>query len=107
MEQLANKITLPTDLDRQTEMMDLLTTTDPMIDAKGKRKVSQVPLVSTTSTSPSAKKLKVFKDPFLQILDYPTPTMEIVIGEQVDTKKTLLEHQGSLKLHASQEREIT
>ena len=33
--------------------------------------------------------------------------METIVGEQVDTKKTLLEHYGSLKLQESQEREIT
>ena len=61
----------------------------------------------TSPTSSSGKKLKVFKDQFLQIVDYPTPTMETKRGEEVDTKKTLLEHYGSLKLQASQEREIT
>ena len=61
----------------------------------------------TTTTSPPTKKLKLFKDPFLQIVDYPTPTMETVIGEEVDTEKTLIEHYGSLKLQASQEREMT
>ena len=30
----------------------------------------------TSPTSSFGKKLKVFKDPFLQIVDYPTPTME-------------------------------
>ena len=107
MEQMANKLTLPTDLDRQSEMMDLVTTSYPLTDPKGKRKVSQVPLVTTTSSSPSDKKIKVFKDPFLQNVDYPTPTMEIVVGEKVDTEVTFLEHYGSLKLQASQEREIT
>ena len=64
MEQLANKLTLPTDPNRKSEMMDLVTTSDPLM-ILGKRKVSQVPLGTTTSTSPSTKKLKVFKDPFL------------------------------------------
>ena len=88
-------------------MMDLVTTSNPLNDHKGKRKMSIVPLETTTSTSPSPKKLKVFKDPFLQIVDYPTPTMETAVGEKVDTEKTLIEHYGSLKLQASQEREIT
>ena len=61
----------------------------------------------TSPTSSSGKKLKLFKDPFLQIVDYPTPTMETSRGEEVDTEKTLLEHYGSLKLQESQEREIT
>ena len=64
-------------------------------------------MITTTSANLSTKNLKVFKDPFLQIVDYPTPTMETIIGEQVDAEKTLLEHYGSLKLQGSQEREIT
>ena len=107
MEEMANKLTLPTDLDRKSEMMDLVTTLDPVNGPQGKRKVSQVPLVTTTSTSPLAKKLKLFTDPFLQIVDYLTPTMETMVGEQVDTENTLFEHYVSLKLQASQEREIT
>ena len=87
--------------------MDLVTTSDPLNDPKGKRKMSIVPLAIVASTSPSPKKLRVFKDPFLQIVDYPTPTREIVVGKKVDIEKTLIEHYGSLKLQASQEREIT
>lgn len=107
MMQLANKLTLHTDPDRQIEMMDLVTTSDPLSDPKRKRKMSMVPLATTTSTSPSPKMLKIFKDPFLQIVDYPTPTMETIVGKKVDTEKTLIEHYDSLKLEASQEREIT
>lgn len=106
MEQMTNKLTLPSDLDRQSEMMDLTTTSNVQTYPKGKRKVGQDPMIATT-TSPTTKKLKLFKDPFLQIVDYPTPTMETVIGEQVDIEKTLIEHYGSLKMQASQEREIT
>ena len=104
---MANKLTLPTDPDRQSKMMDLVTTSNPQTDPKGKRKVGQDPMITTTFASPSTKKLKVFKDHFLQIVDYPTPTMETIIGEQVDTEKTLIENYGSLKLQASREREIT
>ena len=52
----------------------------------------------TSTTSPSAKKLKLFKDPFFKIVDYPTPTMETAIGEEVDTENTWIAHYGSLKL---------
>ena len=68
--------------------------------------MGQDPMITTT-TSPTTKKLKLFKDPFLQIVDYPTPTMETTIGEEVDTEKTLIEYYVSLKLQASQEREMT
>jgi len=101
MEQMANKLTLPTNPDKKSEMMDLVTTSNALTDPKGKRKVSQVPLVIVTFAIPSAKQLKVFKDPFLQIVDYPTPTMETIVGEQVDIEKTLLEHYVSLKLKSS------
>jgi len=46
-------------------MMDLETTSNVQSDPKGKRKVGQDPMITTTTTSPSAKKLKLFKDPFL------------------------------------------
>ena len=82
---MANKLTLPSDPDRQSEMMDLGTTSNVQTDQKGKRKVGQDPKITTTTASPSTKKLKLFRDPFLQIVDYPTPTMETIIGEQVDT----------------------
>ena len=65
---LANKLTLHTDLDRKTEMMDLVTTSDPLNDPNGKRKMNILPLATTTSTNPSPKKLKVFKDQFF--VDY-------------------------------------
>ena len=106
MEQMTNKLTRPSDQDRQNEMMNLATTSTIQIDSKGKRKVGHDPMITST-TSPSSKKLKLFKDPFLQIVDYPTPNMEIARGEEVDTEKTLLEHYGLLKLQVSQEIEIT
>ena len=81
MEQMANKLTLRIDPDRQSEIMDLVTTSDPLTNPKGKRKLGQASMVTTTYAGPSTKKLKVFKDPFLQIVDYPTPTMETIVRE--------------------------
>ena len=87
MEQMENKLTLPSNLDKRSEMMDLETTSDVQTNPKGKRKVGQDPMITTTTASPPAKKLKLFKDLFLQTVDYPTPTMETIIEEQVDTEK--------------------
>ena len=106
MMQLANKLTLHTDLDRETEMMDLITTPNPSTDPKEKRKTSLIPFPVVTSTSPSPKKLKVCNDPFLQIVDYPTPTMENDAGKKIDNEKTLIQHYSSLKLQAIQERYV-
>ena len=68
--------------------------------------MSLIPFPTITSTSPSPKKLKVFKDPFLQIVDYPTPTMENVAGKKIDIEKTVIQHYSSLKLQANQERDV-
>ena len=84
---MANKLTLHTDPDRETKMMDLITTPNPSTDPKGKRKMSLIPFPVITSTSPSPKRLEFFKDPFLQIVDYPTPTMENSTGKKIDTEK--------------------
>lgn len=102
---LANQLTLHTDPDREMRMMDLITTPNPSFDPKGKRKMSLIPFPVITSTGPSPKRLKVFKDPFLQIVDYPTPTMENAARKEIDTEKTLMQHYSSLKLQAIQERD--
>ena len=100
IEQMANKLTLPSDQEKKNQLMNLATTSTIQTDPKGKRKVGQDPMIASTS-SPLATNLKLFKDPFLQIVDYPTPTMETKIGEEVDIEKTLIEHYGSLKLQVS------
>ena len=97
---MANKLTLPSDQERQNELMNLVTTPSVPNDAKGKRKIGQ-DVVITGTTIPSAKKPNLLKDVFLQVVEYPTPTMETTRGEEVDTEKTLLEHYGSLKLQAT------
>ena len=96
MMQLTNKLTLHTNLDRETEMMDLITTSNPLNDPKGKRNMSLIHFPAVTSTIPYPKNLKVFKDPFLQMVDYPTQTMENVVGKKTDTETTLIEHYSSL-----------
>ena len=85
MMQLANKLTLHIDPNRETEMMDLITTPNLSNDSKGKRKMGLIPLSVINSTSSCPKRLKGFKDPFLQIVDYPTPTMENAVGKEIDT----------------------
>ena len=70
--------------------MDLITTPNPSADPKGKRKMSLIPFPTVTSTSPSPKKLGVFKDPFLQIVDYRTPTMENAAGKKIVTEKSII-----------------
>lgn len=82
---MENKLTLPSDADRQSEMMDLETTSNVQTDPKGKKKIGQDPMITTT-TRPSVMKIKLFKDP-LQIVDYPTPTMDTTIKEGSSTNR--------------------
>ena len=46
------------------------------------------------------------KNPFLQIVEYPTPTMELAKGKSVDTKKTIIEHYNFLIVKARKDMEI-
>ena len=64
MDLMANKLTLPSDPEKQNELINLVTTPSIPIDAKGERKIGQEALVTST-TCPSAKKPKLFKDSFL------------------------------------------
>lgn len=80
--------------------MNLVTTPSIPTNAKGKRNIGQ-DVVITSTTNPSIKNLKLFKDAFLEVVGYPTPTMESTRGEELDTKKALLEHYASLKIQAS------
>ena len=49
LEHMANKLTLPSDIDRQNEMMDLATTSTIQTNLEGKRKVRQDPMIITTT----------------------------------------------------------
>ena len=85
MEKIDNMLTLPSDQERKNEFLHLVATPPIPIDAKGNRKIGQ-DVVMTSTTSSSFKKPKLFKDAFLQVVEYPTPTMESTKGEEVDTK---------------------
>ena len=106
MEKMANMLILPSDQERKNQVLNLVTTPSIPTDAKGKRKIGQ-DVAMTGTTNSSVKKPKLFKDAFLQVVDYPTPTMESTKGKEVDTEQTLLKHYSSLKIQASQERELT
>ena len=80
MELMENKLTLPSDQEKQSELMNLVITPSVPIVAKGKRKIGQEAL-TTSTTSPSTKKPKIVKDSFLQVVEYPTPTMELKKGK--------------------------
>ena len=42
--------------------------------------------LAISTSNPTAKKLKIVKDPFIQVVEYPTPTMELPKGNEIDTK---------------------
>ena len=94
---MANKLTFLTNEEKLNEPQSMDITLLVLADDKGKRKVGQeIGLVSTSN--PTTKKLKIVKDPFLQVVEYPTPTMELEEGKEIDTEKTILEHYSSLKV---------
>ena len=103
---MANKLTFLTDEEKLDEPRNMDMTALVMADDKGKRKIGQENEAISTS-NPTAKKLKIVKDPFIQVVEYPTPTMELPKGNEIDTKKTILEHYSSLKVRANKEREST
>ena len=86
--------------------MDIITVYNPLSDPKGKRKMGLVPLPEASSKSPSIKKLRVTENPLLQVVDYPTPTMEIPTGKKINTERAIAQNYSSLKLQDNQERDV-
>ena len=106
LELMANKLTFLYDQEKLNEPKNMDITPLVLADDKGKRKIGQQILTINTSI-PTSKKPKIVKDPFLQVVEYPTPTMELAKGKEIGTEKTILEHYSSLKAQASKERELT
>ena len=53
-------------------------------DDKGEREIGQE-IVAVNTSNPTAKKLKIVKHPFLQVMEYPTLIMELAKGKKIDT----------------------
>lgn len=103
---MANELSFPPTLLQieQAQDMEILTVV-PSGD-KGKRKVGEeLPLVNTQVTT--SKKLRAVKDPFIQVVEYSTPTMKTEKGKVIDTEKAILERYSSLNMQAEKERHAT
>lgn len=103
MELMANKLTFLSNEEKLNEPKNMDITPLVFMDHKGERKIGQAILTIITS-SLTAKNTKIVKDPFLWVVEYPTLTMELMKGKQIDTEKTILEHYNSLKVQATKER---
>ena len=106
MEQMANQLSFPPTLLQieQAQDMEILTVV-PSGD-KGKRKVGEeLPLVNPQVTT--SKKPRVVKDPFIQVVEYPTPAMETEKGKIINKEKVILEHYSSLNIEVEKERNTT
>ena len=104
MEQRANKLVLSGEEERSDEIEDMDNIALTIVDPKGKRPMGQQIIGASDR---KAKRPKLVKDPFLQIVEYPTPTMELAKGKIVDTEKTIVEQYNFLNDQARKEREIT
>lgn len=103
---MTNQLSFPLGLLQieQAQDMEILTTV-PSGD-KGKIKFGEeLPLVNPQVTT--SKKSRVVKDPFIQVVEYPTPTMEIEKGKVINTEKAILEHYSSLNMQEEKERDTT
>ena len=88
---MANKLTFLSNQETLIEPKNMDITPIVLIDKKGNRKIGQE-ILTISTVSPSSKKPKIVKDPFLQVVEYPTPTMELTKGKEIYTEKTIFEH---------------
>jgi len=102
MEQMANQLSFPLGLLQIEQAQDMEILTLVPLGDKGKRKVGEeLTLVNPQVTT--SKKPRVVKDPFVQVVEYPTPTMETKRGKVINIKKAILEHYNSLNMQAEKE----
>ena len=78
---MANKMTFITNEEKLDEPQNMDITPLVLADDKGKRKIGQE-IVAVNTSNPTAKKLKIVKDPFLQVMEYPMLTMELEKGKK-------------------------
>ena len=101
---MANKLILDSEEERSHEIEDMNNTALTLVDPKVKIPIGNQ-IVGASDREDKWPKL--VKDPCLQIVQYPTPTMVLAKGNIVDTEKTIIEHYKFLNVQAEKEREIT
>ena len=104
MEKMANKLVLVGEKERSNEVEDMENTSLTIVDPKGKITMGKH---IVGASDKKVKRPKLVKDPFLQIVEFPTPIVELSKGKIVDTEKTIVEHYNFLNVQARKEREIT
>ena len=102
MEKMANKLTLSSEDEESNDVEEMDTTAMFTIDDKGKRpmKITESNVVDKKDKNP-----RLVKEPFLQVVEYPTPNMIVDEGKTVDIEKYLVEHYNYLNVQAMKERE--
>lgn len=73
----------------------------PMIavDDRGKRPVGKE-IIESNASDRKAKNPKLVKDPFLKVVEYPTPNMIVAKGKTVYIEKYVVEHYNYLNVKA-------
>ena len=101
MEKLENKLTLSSEDEESDNIEEMDTTAMVITDDKGKRPME---ILESSHVDKKAKKPRLIKDAFLQVVKYPTPNMTVDEGNIVDTEKYLVEHYNYLNVQAMKER---
>ena len=89
MEQMANKLTLSSEEEISNDNEEMDTTAMIIVDDKGK---SPMEIIESSASDRKDKKPKLVKEPFLQVVEYPTPNMIVDEGKTTDTEKYIVKH---------------
>jgi hypothetical protein len=87
MEKVANKLALSSEDEESDDVEEMDTTSMITVDDKGKRPME---ITESNVVDKKAKKTRLVKEPFLQVVEYPTPNMTVDEGKTIDTKKNYL-----------------
>ena len=103
MEQMDNKLTLSSEEENSDDIEEMDNNALIIVDDKGKRAME---IIENNASERKAKKPKLVKEPFLQVVEHLTPNMIVDEGKTIDTGNSIVEHYNYLNVQARKEREI-
>ena len=74
------------------------------VDDRGKRPTGKE-IIESNASDRKAKNPKLVKDPFLKVVEYPTPNIIVAKGKTIYTEKSVVEHYNYLNVKARKQRE--
>lgn len=94
---MANKLTFSSEDEESDGVEEMDTTAIVTIYDKGKRPME---MTKSSVVDKKAKNPRLVKEPFLQVVEYPTPILTVDEGKTIDTKKSLVKHYNYLNNQA-------